>query len=275
MKDFRWSLLGLALSLGLAGLTVILAQSLPYAFGLLIVAFALVVVTAIWTIWEFTPKILSDPDRPRKEAENIYQKAAQKGGIIHATHVFPVDRDPNRDFALQKLKDTPSTVQLSLHRILLLDSIEDERIWLQKLFGTLPDSVSKTFYLLTSYPLLLPRIAKALLPRLNLLLYQTPSGHMCQSQIGLDRLHIFGREVNFAVTSRSKRMYRALLHYFEHIKGSGHFHACSSLAEYNATQRMSSQVERGQAVIGALLTLQKQQRESCLLGCSAAWLVQP
>lgn len=253
MNKARWSILSLGSSLLLAALSVLLAQSKPYAVVLLCVSGGLVLVSLIWTVVEYVPLVLCDPIRPGKRAERIYSKAASNGGTIHATHVFPLDRDPNNDFALGALADTEGRVNLSFSRILLLDSLSDEHEWLHALFTGIPGQVGMKFYLLNSYPLLLPRIAKALLPRLNLLLYESPSGLFCESLIGLDRLHIMGKEVNFAISSRSRRMYRVLRNYFDHITDSGHFRHFGNFQEYTASQRLSSSVERGQAVVSRLV----------------------
>ncbi len=253
MNKARFSILSLACSLLLAALSVLLAQSKPYAVALLCVSGSLVLISLIWTLVEYVPLVLCDPTRPKKRAERIYKKAATSGGTLHATHVFPLDRNPDNDFALAALADADCRVNISFSRILLLDSLMDEHQWLHSLFTRISGHVRMKFYLLNSYPLLLPRIAKALLPRLNLLLYESPSGLFCESLIGLDRLHIMGKEVNFAVSSRSRRMYRVLRDYFDHITDSGHFRCFGNYQEYAASQRINSSIERGQAVISRLV----------------------
>lgn len=253
MSERKWSVLSLAASLALAGLTVVFSQSLPYAAVLLGIAIVLVLGTASWSVWEWLPRALTDLERPKVVARSIYRKAASKGGTIHATHIYPKEVSPEQDFAVEELASLGSNVEVSFYRVLMLDSIEDERRWLTLLFGQLHKNVTKHFYTLSSYPLLLPRIAKALLPRLNLLLYRSPGGRSCQVFVGLDRLHLTGGSVNFALHSRSKRVYGALLRYFELLTGSRHFASCTSLEEYDATQRASSQVQRGQAVVSRIV----------------------
>jgi len=252
MSERRWSLLSLAASLALAGLSVVFAQSLPYATVLLGTAVFLVLGTAAWSVWEWLPRVLTDPERPKEVARSIYRRAASKGGTIHATHIFPKAGNPEEDYAIEALANLGTNAEVTFYRVLLLDSIEEERRWLTLLFGRLHPGIVKRFYTLSSYPLLLPRIAKALLPRLNLLLYRSTGGG-CQVLVGLDRLHLTGDSVNFALHSRSKRVYGALLRYFELLTGSRHFESCSALKEYDATQRASSQVQRGQAVVSRVV----------------------
>lgn len=247
-----WSVLSLAVSLVVAAGSIAFGQSLPYAVLLLGIAFLLVLGTAGWTAWEWLPRILTDSEGPQAIARSIYRSAAAYGGTIHATHIFPKAENPDDDYAIAELSNLGSGVKLSFHRVLLLDSIEDERHWLELLFSRLHPSIVKRFYTLTSYPLLLPRIAKALLPRLNLLLYRSPAG-VCQVIVGLDRLHVTGSSVNFAVHSRSKRVYDGLLQYFELLSGSRHFQSSGSLPEYDATQRATSEVQRGQAVVSRVV----------------------
>lgn len=252
MNNRYWSVLGLAASLAVAAGSIIFARSLPYAALLLGIAVVLVLGTGGWAAWEWLPRIFIDPERPRAVARSIYRAAAADGGAIHATHIFPRAGNPDEDYAIAELGGLASDINLSFHRVLLLDSIEDERYWLELLFSRLHSSIVKRFYTLSSYPLLLPRIAKALLPRLNLLLYRSRSGS-CQSLVGLDRLHITGDSVNFAVHSRSKRVYDALLQYFDRLTGSRHFQSSGNLVEYDATQRATSEVQRGQAVVSRVV----------------------
>ena len=87
MSEQKWSVLSLAASLMLAGLAVIFSQSLPYATLLIGLAFVLVLGTILWRIWERLPRVLTDLDHPKTIARSIYQKAATKGGTIHATHI--------------------------------------------------------------------------------------------------------------------------------------------------------------------------------------------
>jgi predicted nucleotidyltransferase len=252
MSKQWWSVLALAASLAVTAGSIIFAESLPFAVLLISIAVLLVLATAGWTAWEWLPRIFTDPERPQVVARSIYRSAAAHGGTIHATHVFPKVGNPDDDYAIAELSNLGRGVKLSFHRVLLLDSIEDERNWLQLLFQRLHPSIVKRFYTLSSYPLLLPRIAKALLPRLNLLLYRSPAG-ACQALVGLDRLHVTGNTVNYAVRSRSKRVYGALLEYFELLTGSRHFQSSSNLSEYNATQRVTSEVQKGQAVVSRVV----------------------
>jgi predicted nucleotidyltransferase len=253
MSDRKLSTLGLAASLALAGLAIVFSQSLPYATLLIGIAALLVIATAAWSAWEWFPRILTDPERAKVAARSIYRCAARNGGTIHATHIFPVDRNPENDFAIEELGTAGTDIEIVFHRVLLLDSIEDERSWLTSLFGRLHGNIAKRFYTLSSYPLLLPRIAKAVLPRLNLILYQSSRNRSCQVLVGLDRLHLVGVSVNFALHSRSQRVYLALLRYFEQITGGPHFRSCNSIEEYDATQPASTQVQRGQAVVSKIV----------------------
>ena len=254
MKEQKWSLLSLAGSLALAGLAIIFSNSLPYAAMLLGIAIFLGLGTIAWCAWELLPRILTDPDRPMEIARSIYHCAATEGGTIHATHIFPVNRNPEEDFALQELGQIGSNIQIAFNRILLLESIEDERAWLKLLFDRLGDNINKRFYTLASYPLLLPRIAKTVLPRLNLILYQSPNNRGYQVLVGLDRLHLPGVSVNFAVHSRSRKVHTVLLRYFEQITGGPHFRSCNSIVDYDATQNASTQVQRGQAVLSRIIS---------------------
>jgi len=253
MSERKWSIISVATSLAFAGLAVVFSQSLPYAAALIGIAIVMVLGTAAWSAWEWFPHILTDPERPKEIARSIYSRAAQEGGTIHATHIFPVDRNPEDDFAIKQLGKARSDVEINFHRVLILDSTEDEHSWLTLLFDRLHDNVVKRFYTLSSYPLVLPRIAKAVLPRLNLILYQSPGSQSCQAMVGLDRLHLAGVSVNFAIHSRSRRVYRTLLRYFDQITGSPHFRSCNSLEEYDATQPASTQVQRGQAVVSRMV----------------------
>jgi predicted nucleotidyltransferase len=253
MNNPKFKLIGFSITLALAGLAVLFNDSIPFAVILLMLAVLIFLSVIIFFFWEKLPSIITDIDKPKAKAKEIYQEAAIKGGTIHATHIFPNDRNPKNDFAVETLSKTSEIIDLSFNRILLLDSLEDERYWLENLFSSLPQNISKKFYLLNSYPLILPRIAKALLPRLNLLLYQNVTGRVCNSFIGLDHLHLAGVNVNFAIHSRSRNVYRTLLKYFEQIAGSGHFRPCNSIEEYNATQRASSQIERGQGVVARIV----------------------
>jgi len=266
MNELKWSLLSLAASLALAGLAIIFSNSLPYAAVLIGIAIVLVLGAAAWSAWELFPRVLTDPERPMEAARSIYRRAARLGGTIHATHIFPVNRSPDEDFAVQELGKAGSDVEIVFHRILLLDSIEDERSWLKLLFDRLRENVAKRFYTLSSYPLLLPRIAKAVLPRLNLILYQSPNGRSCQVLVGLDRLHLPGVSVNFAVHSRSRRVYTALLRYFDQITGGPHFRSCNSMEDYDATQLASTQVQRGQAVVSRIIGYAESTRGILFVG---------
>lgn len=253
MSEFKWSILSLAASLVLAGLAIVFAGSLPYAAMLIGIAIVLVLGAAGWSAWEGIPRVLTDPKRAKETARSIYRRAAQQGGTIHATHIFPIDRSPEGDFAINELGKAGNDIKISLHRVLLLDSIEDERTWLKLLFHALGENIAKRFYTLSSYPLMLPRIVKAVLPRLNLILYQAPSGRACQVLVGLDRLHLAGVSVNFALHSRSRRVYQVLLNYFNRIAGSPHFRSFDHLDDYDATQAPSTQVRRGQAVVSRMV----------------------
>ena len=253
MSEQKWSVLSLAASLMLAGLAVIFSQSLPYATLLLGLACVLVLGTILWSIWERLPRVLTDLDHPKTIARSIYQKAATKGGTIHATHIYPKEVNPEHDFAIEELSNLGKNAAVSFHRVLMLDSVEDERLWLKLLFSRLHENVAKHFYTLSSYPLLLPRIVKTILPRLNLLLYCSPGGRSCQLLVGLDRLPLTSRYINFALHSRSKRVYEALLHYFNMLAASRKFGSCTSLEEYNETQSASSQLQRGQAVVSRIV----------------------
>lgn len=266
MSEHKWSLLSLAASVALAGLAVIFSQSIPYAAVLIGIAIVLVIGTAAWSAWESFPRILTDTDLAKDAACLIYRRAATKGGIIHATHIFPFDRQPENDLAIQELGRAGSDIDIAFHRILLLDSLEDERTWLRLLFENLRGNVAKRFYTLSSYPLLLPRIAKAVLPRLNLILYQSPSSRSCQVLVGLDRLHPAGVSVNFALHSRSKRVHAALLRYFERITGGTHFRVCNSLQEYDASQPVSTVVQRGQAVVSRAVEFAETTRGVAFVG---------
>jgi len=253
MNERKWAVLSLAASLALAGLAIVFSQSLPYATVLIGIAALLATVSAIWSVWEWFPRILTDPEQAKATARSIYRCAARNGGMIHATHIFPVDRNPANDFAIEELGKAGTDVEIVFHRVLLLDSIEDERRWLTLLFSQLRENIAKRFYTLSSYPLLLPRIAKAVLPRLNLILYLSSQNRRCQVFVGLDRLHLIGMSVNFALHSRSQRVYRALLRYFDQITGGAHFRSCNSLKEYDAAQPASTQVQRGQAVVSKIV----------------------
>lgn len=253
MSEQKWSVLSLAASLMLAGLAVVFSQSLPYATVLIGLAFVLVLGTVIWSIWERLPRVLTDLDHPKVIARSIYQKAAAKCGTIHATHIYPKEMNPEHDFAIEELSNLGKNAAVSFHRVLMLDSVEDERIWLKLLFERLHKNVTKHFYTLSSYPLLLPRIVKTILPRLNLLLYCSPGGRSFQVLVGLDRLHLTSRYINFALHSRSKRVYEALLHYFDIFAGSRKFGSCTSIEEYDETQSTSSQLQRGQAVVSRIV----------------------
>ena len=253
MGEQKWLVLRLAASLTLAGLAVIFSQSLPYATLLIGLAFVLVLGTILWSICERLPRVLTDLDHPKTIARSIYQKAATKGGTIHATHIYPKEVNPEHDFAIKELSNLAKNAALSFHRVLILDSIEDERLWLKLLFSRLHENVTKHFYTLSSYPLLLPRIVKTILPRLNILLYCSPGRRSFQVLVGLDRLPITNRYINFALHSRSKRVYEALLHYFNMLAGSRKFASCMSLEEYDETQSASSQLQRGQTVVSRIV----------------------
>lgn len=255
MSGKGWSILSLAGSLFLAALAVVFSNSLPYAITLLVVAFLLVIGTVLWSAWNSFPRVFTDSKRPQDVARDIYRMAAQEGGTIHATHIFPVIRKPEDDYAVIELGKCSDNVEIVFHRVLLLDSIEDEGNWLRVLFEKLGKNVSKRFYTLSSYPLLLPRIAKAVLPRLNLILYQSPNGRSCRILVGLDRLHLdlAGDAVNFAFVSRDRMVYRVLLRYFEKITGSPHFRCCNSFEEHVANQPASTVVQRGQSVIARVV----------------------
>lgn len=254
MNERRQSAIALAASLALAGLAIVFAQSIRYAAVLIGTAIVLVLATASWRVWESLPRLFTDPVHPREAARAIYRSAARCGGTIHATHIFPLDRDPQGDYAVAELSRSSPDTEISFHRILLLDSLGDERQWLELLFQRLHPAIDKRFYVLSSYPLQFPRVAKALVPRLNLLLYQAPGGRSHQALVGLDRLHLAGITVNFALQTRSQRVYRALLRYFEAIMNSGYFSSCSTIDEYNANQSASSQFQRGQDVISRVVT---------------------
>ena len=266
MSERKWPLLSLAGSSALAGLAVVFAQSLPYAAFLIGVAVALVIGTVVWSAWESIPRILTNPEQAKEAARSIYRHAAKTGGTIHATHIFPLNVHPKDDFAIQELGQAGSEIDIVFHRILLLDSISDERDWLTLLFGRLGENVVKYFYTLSSYPLLLPRIAKAVLPRLNLILYQSNKRRSYRVLVGLDRLHLAGVSVNFALQSRSKRVHTALLRYFDQITGSPHFHSCTSLEEYDASQPASTAVQRGQAVVSKVVDFAETTRGVVFVG---------
>ncbi len=251
-EQIKIKIFGSALSFLLAGLSIIFAESIPFASILIVIAVIMFVVTTGWIMWESIPWIYNDEDGAKKKAEQIYDLASKNGGVIHATHIFPVDRNPDSDFAIKELSNI-SNNELTFHRILLLDSIKDENLWLSLLFKRLSDNITIHFYTLSSYPLLLPRIAKALLPRLNLLLYHSPKNKKYEVLVGLDRLHLQNVNVNFALHSRSMRIYRTLLKYFEQITDSGHFKPHTSLKEYKANQPVNSQIQRGQAIISRVV----------------------
>lgn len=252
MKDL-FPILTFAISVVITGAGALFRESAGLFGGVLIVAGLLIMVSAIsWLSIENVPRIHVKQETSAKAAKKIYGKASCNGGIIYATHVFPNNNNPLEDFALNALRDSSNGSNLTFHRVLILDSNFQERNWLTKLFEDLPKTVQKKFYVLGSYPLVLPRIVKALLPRLNILLYQSPSGWECRTLVGLDHLEIGNIRVNFVVTSRSKKVFRVLQKYFEHITGSNYFRTVTSIEEYYATRRVTSAIERGQDVVSRI-----------------------
>lgn len=245
-------LISIACTIGLTGLAIVFKDSIPFGVTLIVICIVLIVATVSWFFWESIPRFFTNQDDAVKAAQSIYRQASSTGGVIYATHIFPKDRDPNSDFAIKELKKAKPRINITFHRIILLDSKQEERNWLSTLFREIPAVVQNKFYVLSTYPLILPRITKSLLPRLNILLYQSPSGLICRTAIGLDRLVDEGNKVNFIITSRSNLVFRTLQKYFEHITGSHHFRPITSIDEYASTQQLSSSIEHGQDAVAKL-----------------------
>ena len=247
------SVTGITLSLLLAALAIVFKDSIIYAVLLMSFAGLLATVFGVKLVKEYLPKIFSDKERPKLIAQSIYRAAAQHGGIIHATHVFPISSDFTQDLAVTELKGTPTVVGLSFHRILLMDSDYDEKHWVNYVFASIPKTVSITIYVLKTRPLYIPRFLKTVLPRLNLLLYKSHSGST-RSFVGLDRLPQPNiADVNFAMESRNRRIYSTLLKYFERITGSGYFDAYSVAEAYAKSRNLRSPVIRGQSTAARIV----------------------
>lgn len=265
MDNQKWGWIALLTAILLAGFATIFQNNHIYAAVLLTLASIIFIVFFVWFLYIKIPRFLTDTELPKVKAKEIYKLAAEKGGIIHATHIFPHNTDPNQDFAVQCLKDVSSGVDISFNRILLLDSIQEERVWLEFLFKNLPKEIKIKILTLRYYPLYITNIIKYILPRINLIIYRSYSKQYC-CLFGLDRLRFEQSFINFAVFTRNRLVYEALLKYFEKISHPDNFIACTSFDEYKVKNRINSIIDIGQAVISKLTDFAENNKWISFLG---------
>lgn len=260
IKTSFGTIIGIIIAMILTASGVIFAKSLIFAIALYGLAGLIVCYILSFLIYFSLPRIYISPKKPKEIAREIYATAAKHGGSICATHIFPTSPDNNDDLAIIELSKARHDIDLTFTRILILDSVKDERLWLESLFSSLKDKIETTCHVLQKYPLSFPWLLKACLPRINLLLYQSSSGSKSISFIGLDKLHRNittddednKKNLNFAIYSRNQKIHRTLINYFNRITVSGHFRICSSPDDFYSAQRINSRVERVQPIISKI-----------------------
>jgi len=212
-------------------------DSKPYGIGLLSISFLSMIIYLFIANLKLFPKyyIYKANGKSRNKAkeiiESIFSEASREGGEIYTTHIFPFDKDYKNDLAIEKLKTYNSENQLTFERLLIVENRDVEDEWIQKIFTDFPASINTSIHLLNPYPLLINRFSKAVIPRLNLLLYKRDNKHY--SVIGLDKLQILGlSEVNFSIVIRHSKVFELLKNYFQSITGYGGLLEAKTKEEY-------------------------------------------
>jgi predicted nucleotidyltransferase len=224
-----------ALSILLAASGVFWGQASWYGYILVIIGFLLFGYVIIQTFLSYLPRLFITKGQTKAAAEKIYAEAAEKGGIISCTHIFPKGNDP--DIA-EKLANVNPQKHVDFNRIMIMGNQHEDYKNIVRVFNTLSDSVSITLNVLSQCPLHAPRLVRVLIPRINLLLYKRENIYTVL--IGLDSLDVLGPEgkrVNFGLLFRSKRIYQILEKYFDLLLSYGHIVHVKSIQEYQSITR--------------------------------------
>lgn len=226
--------LGFALALGLAGLAAVFGASGLLGVILLSGAVIALLLVVLHMLWTRLPKVYLGAHQAKEAARRVYEEAARKGGELAATHIFPRDTEPGNDLALEILSRAAPKSPLIYERIIIVDNPDLESTWVNGMFEEVRRSVNLSLYVLTRYPLLFPRLVKAVIPRVNLLLYRKNGRHF--SLVGLDQLELLGGspQGSFAISFRGKSVFDMLHRYFDSITSYGGISQVRDAQEYEA-----------------------------------------
>ncbi len=225
MKDI--TLLGISIIMAAFG--VFFGQSTWYGLTLLSIGIAVFLFFVIKGLFDYIPRMFFDSNKACMMAEKIYEEASLKGGTLQSTHIFP--RNELQDMATDKLSNVKSDVNLKFSRLMILETQQYEQKWITLLFDKISSNVDLSLKVLSKYPLFFPRLVHAVIPRINLLLYNKNNRHI--SMMGLDHLRLLGTNmVNFALVSHSKRVFNLLEKYFNSLQSYSQIISIKNIEEY-------------------------------------------
>ena len=172
---------------------------------------------AAWgvTIWvrQRFPKLLRSNEKARETAEEIYDKARNRGGKLVATSIKPHSMLPKDDFAKKYLKRVER--DLEYERVIVTDNQDALYNVLENMSEQLDARVTAVAFTPKTIPVL-PPLVWSVIPRLNMLLYRDEKGKY-DCLIGLDTVEN-GKRDNFAIRLRNKWAFELLSHYFRKLK---------------------------------------------------------
>lgn len=260
------NIVGIVFSLILGGLGIILGKTNEYGYALLFAAVIIIFIILIIYLYQRLPSIYIFPEKAKQKAKEIYELAAKVGGSLYATHIFPKDQELLNDIALAELKNLNNNSNLSFDRILILENQDIEEDWIERIFTDLDKNIKVTVHVLDRYPLYVHRLVKAIIPRINLLLYQTRFRHF--SLIGLDKLYLLKskKNITFSLLFRSKRVYEILLNYFTEITSYADIVAIRNKEEFKGQRELTRLPSEFHRTINHILQIAENTKEICFVG---------
>ncbi len=229
---------GVYIAIYLSGFSLAVSEETrPYGFGLIVLASLLILIYFSIIKIKLLPSFyiyengIDKRNKAYELTDRIFQEASVEGGELYSTHIFPFDNDYKKDLAIKNLEKFNNSNSLTFERLLIVENRDIEDQWIEEIFTKLPSKIGISIHLLNPYPLLINRFSKAVIPRLNLLLYKKDNRYY--SIIGLDKLQILNRkEVNFSVVFRNKKVFELLRDYFQNLTAFGGITEIKSKQEF-------------------------------------------
>ncbi len=196
-------------------------------------------------------------------AEESYEIAKSKGGILSATHILKYGLSVKDDVAIKKLNEGVD-IDLTFRRLFMFTNKLDEREWMKEFFALETPQLRTEAYFWKDYDLTPPLSLLGALPRVNFQLYKSADSTIYRSLIGFESIRFKNKKLeknlSVSITSGSKDFYEAAKKYFDSVAINPELGSSNSFEIYDDLQVDRALGDREHFVIKQLLDLAQQHR---------------
>ena len=186
--------------------------------GILLIILVMISVLSKKIKYYLNFKINLNADNTKESVQNIFDYARDHGGKLYVTHIFQQRVNIDKDFAVQSFKYKNIKNKLEFSRIFVFTNKKEENDWINSFFELKQENIELIAYFWENIDIKVNNSFVGLLPRFNIVLYESENENVFKCFIGFERVRsksdFMKNNLNLSLYTESIEIYKAMREYY-------------------------------------------------------------